>query len=107
MEEIDLKFSKYLDVQFGGHWKPKDCKPRWKVGLWTCRTVDMSVILLLFLSLLSIKKLNCSHISIHLSLFYYIRSVSYASSEFKTHELIHAVVMSDCPRSDCPRSLCR
>eukprot|EP00063_Salmo_salar_P003899 XP_013978734.1 PREDICTED: beta-1,4-galactosyltransferase 6-like isoform X1 [Salmo salar] len=33
MEEIDLKFSKYLDVQFGGHWKPKDCKPRWKVAI--------------------------------------------------------------------------
>jgi beta-1,4-galactosyltransferase 6 len=31
MEEIDLKFSKYLDVHFGGHWRPKDCKPRWKV----------------------------------------------------------------------------
>ncbi|XP_020355008.1 beta-1,4-galactosyltransferase 6 isoform X1 [Oncorhynchus kisutch] len=33
MEEIDLKFSKYQDVQFGGHWKPKDCKPRWKVAI--------------------------------------------------------------------------
>lgn len=32
MEEIELKFSKFFDVQFGGHWKPKDCKPRWKVG---------------------------------------------------------------------------
>uniref|UniRef100_A0A4W5KSG1 Galactosyltransferase N-terminal domain-containing protein n=1 Tax=Hucho hucho TaxID=62062 RepID=A0A4W5KSG1_9TELE len=33
MEEIELKFSKYLDVHFGGHWKPKDCKPRWKVAI--------------------------------------------------------------------------
>uniref|UniRef100_A0A8C7HCH2 Beta-1,4-galactosyltransferase n=1 Tax=Oncorhynchus kisutch TaxID=8019 RepID=A0A8C7HCH2_ONCKI len=33
MEEIDLKFSKYLDVHFGGHWRPKDCKPRWKVAI--------------------------------------------------------------------------
>lgn len=30
MEEIELKL-KRLDIQFGGHWKPKDCKPRWKV----------------------------------------------------------------------------
>lgn len=33
MEEIELKFSKFFDIEFGGHWKPKDCKPRWKVGL--------------------------------------------------------------------------
>lgn len=33
MEEMELKFSKLFDIEFGGHWKPKDCKPRWKVGL--------------------------------------------------------------------------
>lgn len=32
MEEIELKFSKFFDIDFGGHWKPKDCRPRWKVG---------------------------------------------------------------------------
>jgi len=32
MEEIELKFSKFYDIDFGGHWKPKDCSPRWKVG---------------------------------------------------------------------------
>lgn len=30
MEEIELRL-KRLDIRFGGHWKPKDCKPRWKV----------------------------------------------------------------------------
>ncbi|KAL4630984.1 beta-1,4-galactosyltransferase 6-like [Arapaima gigas] len=33
MEEVESKFSKRMDVQFGGHWKPKDCKPRWKVAI--------------------------------------------------------------------------
>lgn len=33
MEEIELKFSKFYDIEFGGHWKPKDCRPRWKVVL--------------------------------------------------------------------------
>lgn len=33
MEEMELKFSKFFDIEFGGHWKPKDCRPRWKVGL--------------------------------------------------------------------------
>lgn len=32
MEEIELKFSKFFDIEFGGHWEPKDCRPRWKVG---------------------------------------------------------------------------
>uniref|UniRef100_A0A8C2D542 Beta-1,4-galactosyltransferase n=1 Tax=Cyprinus carpio TaxID=7962 RepID=A0A8C2D542_CYPCA len=32
MEETELKL-KHLDIQFGGHWKPKDCKPRWKVAI--------------------------------------------------------------------------
>ncbi|TNN68272.1 Beta-1,4-galactosyltransferase 6 [Liparis tanakae] len=32
MEEIELKFSKFYDIDFGGHWKPKDCSPRWKSG---------------------------------------------------------------------------
>ncbi|KAG7228895.1 hypothetical protein INR49_008673 [Caranx melampygus] len=33
MEEIELKFSKFFDIEFGGHWKPRDCKPRWKVAI--------------------------------------------------------------------------
>lgn len=33
MEEIEVKFSRFFDVEYGGHWKPKDCKPRWKVSL--------------------------------------------------------------------------
>lgn len=33
MEEIEEKFSKFFDIDFGGYWKPKDCRPRWKVGL--------------------------------------------------------------------------
>ncbi|KTF75884.1 hypothetical protein cypCar_00024996 [Cyprinus carpio] len=32
MEESELRL-KNLDVRFGGHWKPKDCKPRWKVAI--------------------------------------------------------------------------
>ena len=31
IEEMELKFSTFFDIKFGGHWKPKDCKPRWKV----------------------------------------------------------------------------
>ncbi|XP_045906047.1 beta-1,4-galactosyltransferase 6-like [Micropterus dolomieu] len=30
METIELKFSKFYGIEFGGHWKPKDCRPRWK-----------------------------------------------------------------------------
>nr|XP_033949535.1 beta-1,4-galactosyltransferase 6-like [Pseudochaenichthys georgianus] len=33
MEEIELRSSKYFDIEFGGHWKPKDCRPRWKVAI--------------------------------------------------------------------------
>ncbi|MGH0126766.1 UNVERIFIED_CONTAM: hypothetical protein FKN15_040420 [Acipenser sinensis] len=33
MDEIHQNFSKYLDIQPAGHWKPKDCKPRWKVAI--------------------------------------------------------------------------
>lgn len=32
IEEIELQL-KQLGIQFGGHWKPKDCRPRWKVLL--------------------------------------------------------------------------
>lgn len=32
MEVIEMKFSKFFGVEFGGQWKPKDCRPRWKVG---------------------------------------------------------------------------
>lgn len=30
-DEIQRLFSKDLDIKPGGHWKPNDCKPRWKV----------------------------------------------------------------------------
>ena len=30
-DEIHQLFSKDLDIEPGGHWRPKDCKPRWKV----------------------------------------------------------------------------
>lgn len=33
MEETELKFTKFFDIEFGGHWKPKDCIPHWKVGV--------------------------------------------------------------------------
>ncbi|XP_034285550.1 beta-1,4-galactosyltransferase 6 isoform X2 [Pantherophis guttatus] len=33
LEEIQQMFSKDLDIEQGGHWKPKDCKPRWKVAI--------------------------------------------------------------------------
>ncbi|XP_072425836.1 beta-1,4-galactosyltransferase 6 isoform X2 [Chiloscyllium punctatum] len=33
MEEIQRLFSQDLEIQYGGHWKPKDCKPRWKVAI--------------------------------------------------------------------------
>ncbi|EMP36727.1 Beta-1,4-galactosyltransferase 6 [Chelonia mydas] len=32
-DEIQEVFSKDLDIEPGGHWKPKDCKPRWKVAV--------------------------------------------------------------------------
>ncbi|KAM9024112.1 beta-1,4-galactosyltransferase 6 isoform 3-T3 [Ara ararauna] len=32
-DEIQELFSKDLDIKPGGHWKPKDCKPRWKVAI--------------------------------------------------------------------------
>lgn len=30
-DEIHRLFSKDVDIEPGGHWRPKDCKPRWKV----------------------------------------------------------------------------
>ena len=30
-KEMELKFSKFFDILFGGNWKPKYCKPRWNV----------------------------------------------------------------------------
>ncbi|XP_062916227.1 beta-1,4-galactosyltransferase 6 [Mobula hypostoma] len=33
MEEIQHLFSKDRDIKYGGHWKPGDCKPRWKVAI--------------------------------------------------------------------------
>ncbi|XP_063087872.1 beta-1,4-galactosyltransferase 6 isoform X2 [Cavia porcellus] len=29
-DEVHQLFSKDLDIEPGGHWRPKDCKPRWK-----------------------------------------------------------------------------
>ncbi|XP_062251234.1 beta-1,4-galactosyltransferase 6 isoform X3 [Platichthys flesus] len=33
MEALELKFSKFFDIEFGGRWKPKDCRPHWKVAI--------------------------------------------------------------------------
>lgn len=30
-DEIHQRFSRDSDIEPGGHWRPKDCKPRWKV----------------------------------------------------------------------------
>lgn len=32
LEEVELKFSKFFGMEYGGQWKPQDCRPRWKVG---------------------------------------------------------------------------
>lgn len=32
-DEVHQLFSKDLDIEPGGHWRPKDCKPRWKVAV--------------------------------------------------------------------------
>ncbi|XP_036179073.1 beta-1,4-galactosyltransferase 6 isoform X1 [Myotis myotis] len=32
-DEIHQLFSKDVDIEPGGHWRPKDCKPRWKVAV--------------------------------------------------------------------------
>lgn len=35
MEDIHQFFSKDPSIKLGGHWKPSDCLPRWKVsGSW-------------------------------------------------------------------------
>ncbi|XP_069778666.1 beta-1,4-galactosyltransferase 6 isoform X2 [Narcine bancroftii] len=33
MEEIQHVFSQDIEIKSGGHWKPGDCKPRWKVAI--------------------------------------------------------------------------
>ncbi|XP_056679820.1 beta-1,4-galactosyltransferase 6 isoform X6 [Monodelphis domestica] len=33
LDEIQQVFSKDLDIGPGGHWRPSDCKPRWKVAV--------------------------------------------------------------------------
>ncbi|CAG10863.1 unnamed protein product [Tetraodon nigroviridis] len=33
MEDTELRFNKFFDIKFGGHWKPKDCIPYWKVAI--------------------------------------------------------------------------
>ena len=33
MKETELKFNKFFHIEFGGHWKPKDCIPHWKVAI--------------------------------------------------------------------------
>lgn len=35
IEEIELQL-RNLGIQYGGHWKPKDCRPRWKVPFYYC-----------------------------------------------------------------------
>nr|XP_044991003.1 beta-1,4-galactosyltransferase 6 isoform X2 [Jaculus jaculus] len=32
-DEVHQLFSKDLEIEPGGHWRPKDCKPRWKVAV--------------------------------------------------------------------------
>lgn len=32
MEDIHQFFSKDPSIKLGGHWKPSDCLPRWKVS---------------------------------------------------------------------------
>lgn len=32
VEELEIKF-KQLGMQYGGHWRPTDCQPRWKVAV--------------------------------------------------------------------------
>lgn len=32
MDDIHEIFSKDPAIKLGGHWKPSDCVPRWKVG---------------------------------------------------------------------------
>lgn len=34
IEEIEWQLRK-MGMQFGGHWKPKDCRPHWKVPFTT------------------------------------------------------------------------
>ncbi|XP_043944907.1 beta-1,4-galactosyltransferase 5 [Protopterus annectens] len=33
MEEIEALFTQNSDIKQGGHWRPKDCIPRWKVAI--------------------------------------------------------------------------
>lgn len=33
MDAIHELFSKDPTIKLGGHWKPSDCVPRWKVGV--------------------------------------------------------------------------
>lgn len=32
MEDVHQFFSKDPSIKLGGHWKPSDCLPRWKVS---------------------------------------------------------------------------
>lgn len=43
MEEKEMKFSKFFDIEFGGHWKPKDCRPRWKVDFYSCGLMKLTI----------------------------------------------------------------
>lgn len=44
LEEVELKFSKFFGIEYGGHWKPQDCRPRWKVGPCTTTHVHPQAI---------------------------------------------------------------
>lgn len=44
LEEVELKFSKFFGIEYGGRWKPQDCRPRWKVGPCTTTHVHPRVI---------------------------------------------------------------
>lgn len=47
MEETELKFTKFFGIEFGGHWKPKDCIPHWKVKLLLWRKPSLGRVLML------------------------------------------------------------
>lgn len=39
-DEVHQLFSKDSEIEPGGHWRPKDCKPRWKVRQFSSRRCD-------------------------------------------------------------------
>jgi len=64
-DEIQQLFSKDLDIKPGGHWKPKDCKPRWKVRCYFS-------VLVFFFSCWCIIVYHCKHSVFYCYIFYII-----------------------------------